>query len=658
MRRGWKSGVGIFGTVALASSCGDGVAPEPQSLEVAMEACLLPPDGTPVCPVASASPLDRLEVRVTVTPRGGVRVEGLELTFSGLLSHVSFFESSPPARTTAMAYDTVALPLAVGGLTVRAVARGGGVQGDAAPLSVTVGDTVPPVLVSLTLSEASAEPGDSVLVRYTARDNAGVDRVVLTVTGAFSLADSLPAGGPEADGEFRLRIPSTAEFGSVAELAVHAVDGAGLRSEAWSAALEVVDLTPPTVQGHVLNGTYQVPVVPGDTVRMVMSAADNHRLTWIGYRVGDPLLAQDSVAVTGSAAELHLDVVAEREWAGTRPVVHFARDSTGNLATTAYAQEVRVVDAARRPTRSVDLLLGIQSMIHDTRRDRLLLLASERILVLPLGTLQWGAPVELPALVHGNLALTAGGDSLLVPLGPYSLDIGLVDLAAGSPIERIPVTADSTLGWPGSVAATRSDRVLIGPNPGTIFSGLLELDLSTGEQRRRMDAGFGGELAPALLYPVAGGRKVLALWYQGPGWTGQLYGDDADRFGEPVHLGLPEGSTPDGGVSVSAAGDRILVGGILLDDQLQRLAAFDYPSSPGFPASVVSSALARDGGFAYFVVGIEGTSLGLLQTVRIADGVLVESALLPASGGRLLLLDDGRRLVVRASSAVHVIDLH
>jgi hypothetical protein len=59
-------------------------------------------------------------------------------------------------------------------------------------------DSVPPVMVWLIGPDEPVNPGNSILVRFYAYDNVGIERLRLRVTGAFELEESIDLPEPLA----------------------------------------------------------------------------------------------------------------------------------------------------------------------------------------------------------------------------------------------------------------------------------------------------------------------------------------------------------------------------------------------------------------------------------------------------------------------------
>jgi hypothetical protein len=198
----------------------------------------------------------------------------------------------------------------------------------------------------------SVEPGDELVVSVTARDNVIVDRIVAQASGAFSAAETLAVFAESSSFDLRFQVPVSAPYGGVASFAVHAIDVAGLESGVRNASGPVLgDFTAPVVSGAEPNATIYAPLVPGDTFRVTVFASDNHKMGWAGYRLGEPVFFQDSVAVTGAAGSYAMTSLITASWIGMPRLQPFARDSSGNLGTPDFWYQLRVLDAVRKPAR-------------------------------------------------------------------------------------------------------------------------------------------------------------------------------------------------------------------------------------------------------------------------------------------------------------------
>jgi hypothetical protein len=656
----------LANTLVLASAGCDSDPATPPTLSVEVTVCRLATSGSTggACDVTSILPLGGLEVRVTVRPAGAAAVDRIEVEATGAVEYASTFIAARPSREMTVVTDTIWIPPVVGTARIDARASGPNVQATAVPVTIAIADDTPPSLEA-TVADPWREPGDTVTIIVVASDNAAIAYLAATSVTGPSMTDTLFVGAPTFSGEFRLPVPDTAPFGSVLQLEVAAVDFGGNRTAVSPEPVTVVDLTAPVVEGSVFTGSRSEPLVPGDTLRARISATDRHSVRWLGYRIGSPVLAQDSFPVSGVEAVRDLAAVALPGWVGIHPLVLFARDSTGNLGEHSvggqpYHFELRVVDAVRRTTRSAAGRGAIQAIAYDAPRDRLLLLHSIDISVLALATLEHGTPIELPGTEGtraSGMALSPDGDRLVVSLGPYRRQLGVVELGAATlSVDTVPLTYPSEQGWPNRLAVTSRNTALVGLFSGFGTAWLVEVDLVDGAQQRRQDAGHGGDISShTALVPAGDGSSVALIWGPQGGEVGQLYDTATDAFGMTVELGTRVAVENDATRSVT--GHLLLAEGRLFDGALFPVTTFAYPSSPDFPESAVVSALAPAGDFAYFAQVLSETDFVVVRKVRLTDNALIESILIPDRVRALRVVHKGELLVVDAWTQLLVVSL-
>lgn len=656
----WRSPRLLVVAVVFGVACGDGAGPGGGGIALAIVPCLVPQTGPKVCPVTSLLPNDFLEVTITATPPTGGRVQQVIITLSGVIQAVDTFVAATPVPGPATAVDSFHIPAAIGALTISATARSSNGTGVSSPVNLDVADTVPPTIALLTVLPAdSVEPGDSVTVTASARDNALLTSIVLTGSGALTQAETLYAFGDSAEATARFQIPPAAGYGTTFTFTAVAHD-VSLPSLPMSSTPRILrDFTLPTITGGgPINGGTQDPIVPGDTLSVAIDALDNHRLVWVGFRVGQPVVFQDSVAVNASTSSLILKRVAAQSWAGTPIVTLFARDSTGNLGTQPFPLGIRVLDAVRRPTRTAAGAGAAMDMAFDVTRGTLYLLRSSNIRVLPIASLTDETPIALPIAAIGRLDLTPSDDSLLVTFFPYKNYLGVVDLTqAVRVVDTVPMAYDTTRGGPYEVAVAANNLALIAIEG--LSPGLLAYDLATGTPTMRTDVGAAGVIPNQVSLIAAQGRGRIVVAGAPPPCcpndVAQVYDTAGDAFSTPVNLPLRSYLTPQ---SADSAGTRFLVAGTLFDGALATVGTFAYPSNPDFPNTAVLSTMSADGQHGYFSQIVPQTTFGTITKVRLSDGVVLVRILLPKSASAMLVTPDGTMLVAVAPDyTVMVVDL-
>ncbi len=662
------SPVAVWGSallIALATAgCGgdDGTGPD-RSMLVTLSVCALPESGPKVCPAGDVAPLEALEVTVSVDPHGAV-LERVIVEVSGLWTQVDTFVPILPTTSPVSGADTALAPPGVGVLTFRARAEGGGRSGSSTPVNVSVSDSEPPSVSAVSLLPTdSVEPGDTVRLAITASDNAVVMSLVVQRSGALSGPDTILVGMPSYSDTVRYEVPPATPYGTPLSFSVVAVDAADLESDpVASASLTIADFTPPSTGGYLNTGIFE-PLIPGDTLRGTIDASDNHKLAWVGYRVGEPPLAEDSFPVTTTSVSYEFEALVDASWAGKPDVTLFARDSTGNISTQGYPLTITVLDATRRPYRTAAARGAVSDMAYDAKRDRLYLLHSIDISVVPLATFSHETPIPLPAEVSSasHIDLSTDDDTLLVLMSffPDTATLGFVDLSQAVPaVDTVHLVYDQALGWTHDIGVAANDKAFITLWNGTGGGGLLEYDLGSGAQALRADIGAVGTIPTPANVLVSGDRLKLSVrWAPVPCCgddEGQVYDAASNAFGTVRTLGLQ--NSRDVAASADSDGERYLIGGYLLDGALGSLGYFDFPTSPA--GEQVVSALTPDGAYAYFSQLAGDTSLGMIVKVRLADATVMERFVLPELSQHLLVLPDGLTLVAIGTTYVaYAVDL-
>ena len=256
-----------------------------------------------------------------------------------------------------------------------------------------------------------------------------------------------------------------------------------------------------------------------------------------------------------------------------------------------------------------------------------------RIAVFSPTTMTVTGTVPLPA-VPTDLDLTVGGDSLLVAL-PYKRALGIIDLRQTppavtlAPLSALDTTTLDQRPWHVRVAVNGKAFIsLQGSVPCACT--LLELDLATGVERVRTDAGEAGNVGGGLV-ERSEDRSFLAL-NGGPGLF-QAYDAVSDAFG------LRGSAIPyDWRPSVDRTGRNVAVSLDIYDRTMQFIRRVH---SPILPPGVVSSAFSGDGLLLYHGAGYYG-----IVRSRVSDGAMLDRSLTPVVPGLIRVSPDGTTLVI------------
>jgi hypothetical protein len=387
-------------------------------------------------------------------------------------------------------------------------------------------------------------------------------------------------------------------------------------------------------------------------------------ITWLGYEVGPPVNTRDSAPVSGQQASDSFAVRVNSLWITGQSylpaIVFFVRDSWGyRIRYGPGCCEVSVIDAIRRPTAVLPLDSRVSDVVLDTTRGTLYLSQpdSSRILVLSIGTMTFATPIVLPGRPSG-MDLSLSGDSLLV--GLYSTrELGVVNLLTGH-IDRIPIVLSGfpDLG-PDRVREAANGKVLLSITfAGSGYGGqLIEYDLNTGQQRRRLDVGLLGALTEATALERVGdpSRIVQLLEDACCPVNAQTYTAATDSF-SPLHGVLDFFGGP---VSSDRAGRYILFA--------NRLWTSDYGSVRNYAESTYvyrlngiadASVIAGDASAAFFA------SLYGYYKVRLSDDSVMERVRVSLAPNtisrvfdRIIPLPNGQTLIGVGTYGVARVDL-
>jgi hypothetical protein len=401
-------------------------------------------------------------------------------------------------------------------------------------------------------------------------------------------------------------------------------------------AVKGLDFDSPRVAATVSYPQGDTILVPGDVLRVALTASDDRKVLWAGYRLGPPANVGDSVRVAAKEHTGTFSIPVPASWSGASTLTVFARDAL-DRPFEVPAGTVRVIDAVRRPIQTVALggMFTIATdIVYDAKRNALYLLEGEagRIAVLALSTFTFSAPLPLPGPLpgsrRGEMDITPGGDSLVVPIANTS--IGFINLVTGATSTAAIVSDVGTTQHIGETNALANDKVLVfgsWSGVGTSAAALWEYDLTTGTHRRRTDTGIGGNILSDERARSGDSRRFLLLEYAGA--CGHIYEAATSAFSSCVRVPFSRANTP----TSTTTGDRWLVANVLLDGVLNVIAVLPSPAS-------VRGAIAPDGSAAYYP-----TEYGYVK-IRLPDGAVIERVRVPVTAHRVTALPDGQRIII------------
>lgn len=490
------------------------------------------------------------------------------------------------------------------------------------------GAPAPTLTASLTTPRSDVGPGDVLEITYTASSPVGLLETVVEISGAHDtqirqrerLATSTTRTA-------RFTVPAMVLLGQPLRVRVHAVDAALQTStQELPATSPVVDRTPPQVTNigmvhgqHTIAGYLPGPYPVGDTLYVTVGAADTYGLSTVGAElVGPGGTVRDSITVSARNTVEHRFVLPiPAQWVGARGQVRvFARDTHGNRTEGASEpNSFHFFPTRDHPVRSA-IIPGVHyDAVLDTRRGRAYLVTKKpnRLVVVSLASLTEEASLNLSG--SESLALTPGGDSLLVLL-PAENAVAVIDPDRPTVIAgRIPLQTGGARA--NSIRVAANGRVLITTsNSQTEVLGVLELNLADGSHRFRTDAGQGRGTSTTLAASLDAGRLLVQA-----GCT-QVYVSALDRF-EPCKGSL-DASIP----SMDATGSRVAHGLSVSDGDLNLLLRWSDPFGTSYGRA---SGLMPDGQHAY-----TSTSRGWFK-VHAATGRFMERVRVPGPVHRFLV---------------------
>lgn len=519
-------------------------------------------------------------------------------------------------------------------------------------------DAPPPTVTALTLGDAQLEAGDTLLVSYTTASGSGLWATVVELEAPCeAVSVFVERMAPSVSRTVPVVIPGGCPPGEALHVTVYALDAGGREGTRTALSKPLVDLTAP--QLHLIGPPWDSGGEPapessvffvGDSVALTASAFDAGGLRAIVWELL-PSGVRDSQVVAGAFSSDPLIVRFPAAATGPAQIRVYARDAAGLTSepVTSPLGAITVLPTVERPTRSATVSGEIRDFVIDERRGLLYLMQSNerRIAVLSLATMQVLSTLPTSA-VPLDMELTLGGDSLLVtPHTPRAL--GIVDLRQSTlALTALPLTGLDTLPELGPVrvrvASTGKAFVAVAPS---IFgeTRLLEVDLRTGAQRFRTDAGISGATGAGLL-----GRSLdhSVLLVVGPPGCLQRYDAGTDRFG-PCRDVRPYDVIP----AVDGRGQRFALGSYVYDAALLPLLPALAP-----PNGTSVSALSADGEHLFEVNFLKG-----ITRRRVDDGVLLDRTLNPRISPSLMRVSaDGTWLVTaegagQQTGRVSVIDL-
>jgi len=433
------------------------------------------------------------------------------------------------------------------------------------PLRVTCGPPIPPgtgppKISSVATTPASGEiqNGDTLVVAYDIGSTIGMWESRIELSGACTITRVFPEHLVHAaTRSVPIVIPPECVPGTALNVGIEAFDAAGQGVQAHVGTLSVVDRTPPRVSASLgFDGQLQLIYFGGDTIPAYLRASDNHALSGV-YREVLPWGRRDSLLTSAPSLNARLDIPIPEDWVGGIQVRAFSRDGIGLVSDTIVtpADSLRIFPTVAREVKSRTMGGVIRDLIFDERRGAIYLLNSypSYVAVLSATDLTLVDSIPLPGAAS-DFDITVSGDTLVVVLVDLHA-LGILDLNA-SP-RTVVVHPLTTL---NAAMDQRAELVRI-PANGKIFvrlngatflqTTLLEVDLSSGVERVRSDAGNNGVVGYVTM-ERSNDRGVMVLWQ---GQQLQRYDASGDVFG-PLTAAASYATR----FSLDATGSRLALG--------------------------------------------------------------------------------------------------
>ena len=527
------------------------------------------------------------------------------------------------------------------------------------PLKFTCGPPIPagtgpPKFTTLTATPPTGdiESGDTLTVTYAVSSPIGIWEATVDVRGACTISRVFPEHlATTATRTVSIVIPPQCLLGSALNVTARAYDAAGQGVETSLATLTLVDRTPPRASVWVdwlypsSLGSY---VLGGDSLLVTVSGSDNHALS-AEFWQRQPAGAIDSLLTNLPAFGRQRTIPVPDSTPGKVLMRAWSRDATGLVSDTAISplDSVRVVPSRSHAIRASAVIPEVGAMAVAERRGMVYAVVSNppEILGISLQSMAVTATIPLP-VAAGDIDVTPGDDSLVVTL-PDRRAVGIIDLAAASPtVTMISLPSLAAGNWPGRVRTLANGHVFVtvGGDPAT--QTLLELNLQTGVDRVRTDAGANGVVGPAVLERSYDHRIVAVDVRNAVPVRLQRYDLGTDAFGSSLMHDAWFQPAIDG------TGAHIALGTTVYDAALRVGRAGE---SPALGRGLFPVALSFDGTTLYHSMA----PFGLLRD-SVASGQLVERTPLPFYVPYLLRVSsDGKMIIAYDSqnSRIAVIDL-
>lgn len=633
-------------TLAALASCGDSTGPERVfAVSVTFESAILPTYFE-----IDSVPLIQCDVRMRAVAQGpGAATwgDGKFYFFEGLdrvtptdstvipadVVQQSWGASSIESPDTIHSQWRVTAPIPFGVSFVYSYIKDADVK-QTAPVPFTCGPSIPPGTVppAFTASQATPangdiESGDTLIVSYNVASPVGIWETEVDVTGACNLtrrfAEDLVMTATHV---LPFVLPPDCLLGGKLSGVIRAMDAAGQITTAPVATFAIVDRTPPTITATLSANPspFGAFVLGGDSMRLSIGATDNHALS-AAFWDFEPFGTRDSTLQAGASFAGLVGIVLPDSSAQKIQVRAWSRDAAGLTSDTIVARpdSIRVIPARSHAVRSSSVIPPIGAMAVAESRGMLYAIVANppEILGISLQSLAVTDTIPLP-VAAGDIDVTTSGDSLVVTL-PTNRAVGVIDLLVSPRTIGVLPLSSVGGGYPRRLRAIAGGRVFLTSDN----SVLTELDLQTGADRVRTDAGANGSVSFAYLERSLDHAVLVVDGVVSSAYQLQRYDGGTDSFGAlRTHGSFP--TQP----RVDRTGSAIALHNTVYDAALGINRVCETP--PGdFPV-----ALSPDGSVLYTAL------LGILEA-NITTGELLERMRVGFSITAMQISSDGSMLV-------------
>jgi hypothetical protein len=496
--------------------------------------------------------------------------------------------------------------------------------------------TAGPTLEIVSFESDFAQPGSQIVVTFEASSAAG-----LWATGALLRGEN---DGPEEcrsqtlraaelvptiRRSFALAVPAQCPLNRPVSVEVFAYDAA-LQGIVRGRDFNVVDASRPTMYFTAFPPDEDRPL-PNQTLYGIFFAGDSLRFDFfIHDNVALQSLAWEALG-TGASEVLPLQgksfvqthwIHVRPSWVGARGLRFVLTDAAGLQSTLESDSYFYVYPTVSHPILEGAVQGDVDDLVIDEKRQVLYLLqgGDRRIAVLSASTLAVQGTIALPTYAS-SMDLTPSGDSLLVAL-PEARAFAVIDLREASPSAQtvaLGILDPTLVQEPKSVRTTANDRAFISVWGGGAANRLVEVNLLTGQQRFRDDAGNDGIVRDGLLARSGDFSRLFV----NEGGILQAYEAQADLFG-------PRKQTPIGIAVSDYAGQHVAVAWRIFNRDLDPLADIESEYFTAFLGS-----FGPDGKFLY-----HGRRQSVMRT-RSSDGELLDRFVSPFPVGLTRVNGDG-----------------